>query len=1204
MERLVSRRGLIAASALWWAVAAAGPAWPPADQELLHNARFWEAHDRGDLARLALKKLVAARPDLAEPLVELGELDLRLNDFQAASQVESELSRRFPGSDAATGFATAVRVATRDRLQFASIRRLVEINRTSEVKPELTRLFPQGAPAGTLGIEYYLLLASTPGGLAPARAGLERLAHSHGGDPRYQLALAQLSVRQGDSALAGVMILDRLARRDDVRHDEVDRRLAAGLMRLGATRAPEPILAAYLSRNPQDTELAALRLEQQRLREERGLQSQATAAQVLVPLQRRVAGDLASGAVPAAAREPVRAWLGRSRSSLDAQQPQRAAAELRAALTLRRGEYEAAIAIAADLDAQGLAAEADGLLADAAHLDPKSTWLFETRVRRLLARGDAATAINMLRGRALTPKWTAAARDALLASALEQRAAQEAKAGDREAALADLEAAVRLAPRDPWMRYALAGDYRERGDPARGRELLSEGVRMAPELPDMRYAQALYLSQIEEYDGALAAIEGVDAAQRSAAMNALRDRMRVVLARAEARRLAAAGDLSGARAALLGVESCASGSLDRARELAYSWIGLGDREHGLRLLEPYLAGSAADDPQVLLGWADVLNSAGDDARLGPVIARLEALQGLEAAARADLKRLERAHELREIRALERQKSYAQAAQRLDALLASDPQDRQLRVARAELDLAAGEPRKARDRLASLAAEDPDDLDTRLSYVRALSEAGDLTLARAQLAAVAARLPAGDEDLEVSLARRQLALGGAAEALRTLQPLLGAPQPRSDALMLAGRAELAQRHLRQARDYFERAASQATGAEALAAQRATEETEERLQSSVTAGLIGWHQPGDPGMSQLDLLTLPSSWVFARDDGSSIVARADAVWIDAGRASVGAGAVPLVGTVQAAGPGAALREAGNQQAGLSPAIGYQGAHLSADVGATPLGFLLPNVVGGIEYTPSWRSADLTFGLARRAVTSSELSYAGLRDPVTGIAWGGVVRTGPYAGFGIYRDRYDVSGSLRFEEITGAHVPNDQLSAARLGGSWKFFATAESRADAGVTLNYWSYSRNLSNYTFGSGGYYSPQSYVSVAIPIELTGVTAGWSYRTRAAASYTLSQVSGIAFYPGDATLQAQAAHEPLPPGYSVPDFAGYRSNGFGFSAYAAAERQVSGALVIGFLLDIDRTNYYHPTSVGLYLRHGFGSATRIASPPRPVRPYNP
>ena len=171
----MSRR-LIAAAALTWCACAAlsAAAWPPADQQLLHSARFWEAHDRGDLAQLALKKLVAARPDEPQALFALGELDLRLNDFQAASQVESELTRRFAGSAAAQDFATEVRVATRDRLRFASIRRLVELGRTAEVKPQLDRLFPQGPPGGTLGIEYYLLLARTPGGGAAGAGRAEK----------------------------------------------------------------------------------------------------------------------------------------------------------------------------------------------------------------------------------------------------------------------------------------------------------------------------------------------------------------------------------------------------------------------------------------------------------------------------------------------------------------------------------------------------------------------------------------------------------------------------------------------------------------------------------------------------------------------------------------------------------------------------------------------------------------------------------------------------------------------------------------------------------------------------------------------------------------------------------------------------------------------------------------------------------------------
>ena len=186
MDRSVPRPLIVAVALCACAAAAAGdPIWPLASQELIHSAHFWEARGRGDLAQLALKKLVAARPDSPEALLELGELDLRLNEFADAAQVESELARRFKGSASAREFATEYRIATRDRLQFASIRRLVEIGHTSEARAALKRLFPQGPPGASFGIDYYLLLASTPDGLPAAYAGIRRLAHSHPDDPRY-----------------------------------------------------------------------------------------------------------------------------------------------------------------------------------------------------------------------------------------------------------------------------------------------------------------------------------------------------------------------------------------------------------------------------------------------------------------------------------------------------------------------------------------------------------------------------------------------------------------------------------------------------------------------------------------------------------------------------------------------------------------------------------------------------------------------------------------------------------------------------------------------------------------------------------------------------------------------------------------------------------------------------------------------------------
>ncbi len=733
---------------------------------------------------------------------------------------------------------------------------------------------------------------------------------------------------------------------------------------------------------------------------------------------------------------------------------------------------------------------------------------------------------------------------------------------------------------------------------------MSEGMRIAPNEPAMRYAQALYLSSLEDYGAAYAAVDGIDPSLRTAGMIALHDRLRVALARATAMQLKSVGDLAGARAALLEAEPIAGRDMDRAADLAYAWIQLGDPEHGLSLLDPYIQGAGSSDPRMLLTWAKVLNSANDNDRLATVLATLQGARGLTPADQADLRRMQHALDLRLVRALVRERKLTEAARRLDAMLAHNPKDRELRVARADLYLSMGQPKTARDRYAALAAEDPDDWDTRLSYIRALTESGDLAIAREQLKAVENKIPTGEPELQITLARRELALGDAAKTLSILRPLLAMSPARADVLMLAARAELARRHFAPASDYFDRAAAASTGPESLAARRESEAIGLRLEYSVTHGKIIRHQPGAAGMSQIDALTIPSAWLIAEDYDSRVTARADAVFLDAGHWSASSGTLPLLGTIPTAATGA-VRYTNDTQVGLSPGVGYQTDSLALDLGATPLGFLLPNVVGGIEWTPTWHSADITLGLARRAVTSSELSYAGLRDPISGASWGGVVQSGPYAGVGIYRERYDISAALQISEITGTRVLDNQFLGARASTIWKFWSSADSRADAGVTLNYWNYQHNLSNYTFGSGGYYSPQSYVSLSMPVELDGEHAGWFYRLRASPSFTVSQIRESPFYPDDPALQAEAERSAtLPDGYSSPVYSGYHSTGFGFAAYAAAERKVADRWVVGFLCDIDRTDYYHPTMVEVYFRHAFAPRSNHAvSPPRPVRPYN-
>jgi predicted Zn-dependent protease len=1210
--------------------------WPPADLALIHSARLWEIRDRGDLAQLALQKLIAARPDSPQALVELGELDIRIGELGGAAQVLSQLQRRFKDSQAARDFEIEYRLSTRDRLQLALVRRMIQMGKARQALESLRALFPNAVPDNAIGAEYYRILARTPNGWRRAFQGLQRLSAEHPDDPNYQLALARQLLARPEYAVQGVMILYHLAQRDDIRTGDVDQLLAESFRDLPARRIPTQVLRDYLKRHGDDPVVLGLLAQQRRAIEQQHLLASDGLSAIEPALQQQLLQQLSvnlgqHGTDPVSSRlllmmrllsaasppeslpldapsddvaTEAASWWNRGQQALSARRAEIAAAEMQAALALHERSDEGEIASAAQLESLGASSESGALLGSASRLDPRSNWLFETRIRWMIAHHQSGDALALLRQTAITGRWTAESRDALMALALDQRASQRSAAGDIDAAIADWQAAIALSPQDPWMRYRLAGIYQSQHQPERGTTLFAEGVRQSPQDPQMRYAQALYLSSLELYAAALETLDAISLDSRTEAMNELHDRLTVALARERARELYAAGDRDAARAALLAAEPLASHDIDRARELAYTWIEIGDPAHGIALLEPYLHGPLGDSSAVLLTWAQILNSADDSDRLAAVLEQLRA-RTLDASDQLEFSRLQHALEMRQVRALERDGQFQEAARRLDALLAAAPEDRELRVARAELDLSMGKPRLARDRLATLVAEQPDDLDARLSYVRALTESADLAFARVQLQSIQDRIPADDFELQLSLARRQLALGDASAALVTLKPLLRHTPARPDVLLLAADAERSLRHFALAAGYLRQAQGIASGTEALSARRAADDIDARLRSSVASAIQVLHQPGIAGVSQLDVATIPSSWVFAHGYEQRFTAHADAVALETGHLAADLDDTALLGKVQAEGPLAPLRYSNDAQTGVALSGGFQTDTLAADVGTTPLGFNVPNLVGGIEWTPSWRSLDVTLGLARRAVTSSALSYAGLRDPVSGEKWGGVVANGPYAGLALYRERFSLSGSLRFSQLTGTNVQENQFLGARAAGSWKFYSHGdETNAYTGLVLNYWNYQHNLSNYTFGSGGYYSPHSYLSAALPLELTGEKAGWSYQIRASVAYSVSTLAQENFYPNDPALQSEAARAPLPAGFDSPIFSASHGGAFSVSAYAALERQITHGLVLGAMLDIDRTDFYHPTGLSLYLRHAFTPfVTPLASPPRPTRPYN-
>jgi len=174
------------------------------------------------------------------------------------------------------------------------------------------------------------------------------------------------------------------------------------------------------------------------------------------------------------------------------------------------------------------------------------------------------------------------------------------------------------------------------------------------------------------------------------------------------------------------------------------------------------------------------------------------------------------------------------------------------------------------------------------------------------------------------------------------------------------------------------------------------------------------------------------------------------------------------------------------------------------------------------------------------------------------------------------------------------NDTLQL-RLATDRDIADTASVRLNLGATVSLWRYRRNLGFHSFGQGGYYSPQRYVSLAAPVQAQGRSGPWSYEVRASLGLSKTFEADTAYYPTDAALQ-RAAGNPVHAG-------GGSGGGISRSLRADVERRLTPHWSAGASFSADRSAYYAPTQWLFYLRH-HGVVQDGAVPlPRPLKPYS-
>ncbi|MFZ6643390.1 cellulose synthase subunit BcsC-related outer membrane protein [Undibacterium sp. TC4M20W] len=276
------------------------------------------------------------------------------------------------------------------------------------------------------------------------------------------------------------------------------------------------------------------------------------------------------------------------------------------------------------------------------------------------------------------------------------------------------------------------------------------------------------------------------------------------------------------------------------------------------------------------------------------------------------------------------------------------------------------------------------------------------------------------------------------------------------------------------------------------------------------------------------------------------------------------------------------------GVALNLSYEIAGVRADIGSSPIGFPVQNVVGGLRWSGSDDGASLGIEIARRSVTDSYLSYAGAKDSLYGLTWGGITRTGVKIDTSYDGEDGGVYASLGYYGLTGKNVARNTEAEVGVGTYWRAYKTNDFSFTTGLGLTSFFYQKNLRYFTYGHGGYFSPKSYVALGIPLEIAGRKGKFSYQLATSLGVQHFRELSALYYPNSAADQAEleqfaAANPTINIQTSYP---GQTRTAFAFKVGGAAEYQLTPHLFLGGKISADNSGDFNDTSAALYLRYSF------------------
>lgn len=276
------------------------------------------------------------------------------------------------------------------------------------------------------------------------------------------------------------------------------------------------------------------------------------------------------------------------------------------------------------------------------------------------------------------------------------------------------------------------------------------------------------------------------------------------------------------------------------------------------------------------------------------------------------------------------------------------------------------------------------------------------------------------------------------------------------------------------------------------------------------------------------------------------------------------------------------------GVELNMALSGKDYRMDIGSTPLGQDLSTLVGGVKWSPKLTSyLSLILTGERRAVTDSLLSYVGLEDKYSGKRWGRVTKNG-----GNLQLSYD-DGDAGFYvggggySYLGENVASNTSMNAGAGVYLRPYHDDIRQVQAGLSMSWMDFSKNLSQFTFGQGGYFSPQNYVSVALPVDYIQKIDNWKLKLGGSVGYQSYSQDSSDYFPTNNAWQ-QLLEGAVESGFAKE--ARYKStseNGIGYTVRAGVDYNVNKDMTIGGKVGYDTFGSFNESTAGLYFRYMLG-----------------